>query len=149
MLLKRKVIHIIKTEMKQGKKLYQACREAGVDASTFYLWRKKNNRLKLFTEELAKRCDSRRTDLVEDAFVKNCVSGGPQGLGNVAAQIFYLKNRGWKDTTPNTEINVNALAQANNNTEIELGTEEAKERLGRNLGIMQRYGYLPQFVSEE
>lgn len=88
--------------MKAGKKMYQACNIARINTSTFWEWRKKNKRLQAFVEELDKRCDKRRTDLVEDAFVKNCLTG------SVAAQIFYLKNRGWSDTP--IQIGINAIS---------------------------------------
>ena len=49
---------------------------------------------------------------------------------------------------PGIKIDVNATANAEAKTEISLGTEEAKRRLSRNLGILSRHGYMANQFSE-
>ena len=67
-----------------------ACKAANVSRNTIWEWRKK---LKRFDKKVNSIIDS-RTQSVEDALFSSAVKG------NVAAQIFWLKNRAkerWKD----------------------------------------------------
>lgn len=63
-------------------------------------------------------------------------------------ELMMKKYGGLAVSVPGVNVNVSANANAEAKTEIELGTEEVKKRLSRNLGILQRYGYMAQFVSE-
>jgi len=64
-------------------------------------------------------------------------------------EVMMKKYGGLIASVPGVHVNVNASASAEAKSEIELGTEELKKRLSRNLGIMQRYGHLSELVSEE
>ena len=76
--------------LKSGVTIKDASDAAGIDRTTVWLWRKK---WKGFNNKIFSIIDS-RTQTVEDALYGSALSG------NVAAQIFWLKNRAkdrWKD----------------------------------------------------
>ncbi|GAI99782.1 unnamed protein product [marine sediment metagenome] len=76
--------------LKSGVTIKDAAAAAGIDRTTVWLWRKK---WKGFDNKVLAVIDS-RTQTVEDALFSSAVKG------NVAAQIFWLKNRAkdrWKD----------------------------------------------------
>lgn len=76
--------------LKSGVTIKDASEKAGIDRTTVWLWRKK---WKGFDNKIFSIIDS-RTQTVEDALYGSALSG------NVAAQIFWLKNRAkdrWKD----------------------------------------------------
>jgi len=76
--------------LKSGVTIKEASDAAGIDRTTVWLWRKK---WKGFNNKIFSIIDS-RTQTVEDALYGSALSG------NVAAQIFWLKNRAkdrWKD----------------------------------------------------
>jgi len=73
-----------------GVSISDACKAANISRNTIWEWRKK---LKRFDNKVNSIIDS-RTQSVEDALFSSAVKG------NVAAQIFWLKNRAkdrWKD----------------------------------------------------
>ena len=89
MYVKRKKIHAIVKSLRSGSSIYNACKAADIDTSTLWGWRKLNNRLNLLVTGVIES----RIQNVEDSLYKNAIEG------NVAAQIFFLKNRGdWHDT---------------------------------------------------
>lgn len=63
-------------------------------------------------------------------------------------EAMQKKYGGLAVSKPGVNVNVSANANAEAKTEISLGTEEAKERLSRNLGILSRYGHLSQLISK-
>ncbi len=76
--------------LKAGVTIKDASTAAGIDRTTVWLWRKK---WKSFNNKVLAIIDS-RTQTVEDALYASATKG------NVAAQIFWLKNRAkdrWKD----------------------------------------------------
>ncbi|MBA7656694.1 hypothetical protein ES703_64621 [subsurface metagenome] len=76
--------------LKSGVSIKEASDAAGIDRTTVWLWRKK---WKGFDNKILSIIDS-RTQTVEDALYTSALKG------NVAAQIFWLKNRAkdrWKD----------------------------------------------------
>lgn len=73
-----------------GTSIVKSCKAAGINPVTIWRWRKEE---KEFSDEVMAILDS-RTQTVEDALFKSILSG------NIAAIIFYLKNRDsarWKD----------------------------------------------------
>ena len=73
-----------------GVPITKACEEANISRNAIWEWRKKSKR---FDNKVNSIIDS-RTQSVEDALFSSAVKG------NVAAQIFWLKNRAkerWKD----------------------------------------------------
>ena len=73
-----------------GVSISDACKAANISRNTIWEWRKKSKR---FDKKVNSIIDS-RTQSVEDALFSSAVKG------NVAAQIFWLKNRAkdrWKD----------------------------------------------------
>lgn len=73
-----------------GEKIKKSCEAAGITEMTIWRWRKE---YKLFNRQVLYILES-RTQIVEDALFTNAING------NVAAQIFWLKNRAkdrWKD----------------------------------------------------
>jgi len=74
----------------KGSSINQACKAAQIDKTTLWRWRKKS---KKFNDKVLTILDS-RTQTVEDALYKAAIDG------DVKAQIFWLKNRGydrWRD----------------------------------------------------
>lgn len=88
---KSEKIRLVIADIRLGKKLYQAVESAKISLSLWYLWEKKVHRLLNLRKAAEEKCEEKRTGMVTDAFFKNAIGG------NVSAQIFYLKNRGWKD----------------------------------------------------
>ena len=73
-----------------GVSISDACKAANISRHAIWEWRKKSKR---FDKKVNSIIDS-RTQSVEDALFSSAVKG------NVAAQIFWLKNRAkerWKD----------------------------------------------------
>lgn len=73
-----------------GVAISKACKEANISRHAIWEWRKKSKR---FNKKVNSIIDS-RTQSVEDALFASAIGG------NVAAQIFWLKNRAkerWKD----------------------------------------------------
>ncbi len=73
-----------------GASIVKSCKAAGINPVTIWRWRKEE---KEFSDEVLAILES-RTQTVEDALFKSVLSG------NIAAIIFYLKNRDstrWKD----------------------------------------------------
>ena len=88
-----------------GASIVKSCKAAGINPVTIWRWRKEN---KEFSDDVMSILDS-RTQTVEDALFKSILSG------NIAAIIFYLKNRDstrWKDKQEHEhsgEINLKPL----------------------------------------
>jgi hypothetical protein len=96
------IIETVLESLKRGSSINAACQSAGVDTVTFWLWRKKDPSL---NDKMRHIYDS-RIQIVEDALYKNALEG------NVAAQIFFLKNRDqdrWKDRFDPLVTNENHL----------------------------------------
>lgn len=76
--------------LRQGQPIYALCRKVGIDPVTFWYWRQDNPRL----DDVVEKIRTSRVQMVEDALFKTALEG------NVAAQCFFLKNRGknWRDT---------------------------------------------------
>ena len=80
---RRKVRHAILQSLKKGSSIWDSCKSANIDPSTFWLWRKNNPRLDRLVEVVYES----RIQIVEDALFKNCLSG------NFPAQAYFLNNR--------------------------------------------------------
>jgi len=116
--------------------------EAGVTRKVWYDWLKQDGFAEWFYTEFNRALKFRVFEL--DMI---CFNNAMQDFRYM--ELLQKKYGGLPVGNSGVKVSVEAKATAEAKTEVELGTEEAKERLGRNLGIMQRYGYLPQFVSEE
>lgn len=85
----KKLLGVLRN-LRNGSSISLSCKNAGITASTFWVWRKREPRIADMAEAIA---DS-RIQLVEDALFTNCLKG------NVTAQIFFLTNRAsakWAD----------------------------------------------------
>ncbi|RLC33227.1 MAG: hypothetical protein DRZ76_04570 [Candidatus Nealsonbacteria bacterium] len=78
----------VKAVLEKGATIANACYSAGISVMTLWRWRRESKQVDLFIRNLI----DGRVQLVEDALYKKALEG------NVAAQIFYLKNHGWRDT---------------------------------------------------
>ena len=116
--------------------------QAGVDRSCWYKWLKKAGFVEWFYTEFNKAISFRVFEL--DMICYNKANEDFRYM-----ELLQKKYGGLPVGNSSIKVDVKANANAEAKTEVELGTEEAKERLSRNLGIMQRYGYLPEFVSED
>lgn len=107
MQLKYKKIRIVLATIRRGQPLHVACATAKIDPSTFWRWRKAEERLDTITRNIIES----RIQVVEDSLFKSCING------QVAAQIFYLTNRAperWADrraVVNNTQILSNVDAK--------------------------------------
>jgi len=83
------------TSLGSGTSIVKSCKAASINPVTVWRWRKED---KKFSDEVMAILES-RTQTVEDALFKSILSG------NIAAIIFYLKNRDskrWKDKQEQT-----------------------------------------------
>ncbi len=95
------------SSLKKGNTVEEACRQAGINQSTLWKWRQKEDRI----DGMIYRAIESRIQLVEDALFNSAIKGVP------AAQIFFLKNRKpdrWKDTRGAVNNHI-AVSQTNNN----------------------------------
>lgn len=116
--------------------------EADVDRGCWYAWLKQAGFAEWFYEEFNKSIKFRIFEL--DMICFNKASSDFKYM-----ELLQKKYGGIAPVSPGVNVNVTANAKAEANTEIDLGTEETKKRLASNLGILQRYGCIPQFASEE
>jgi len=112
MLKRFRTVHRVLKDVKSGQKLYKACKKIPMGLSTWYLWEQQDERLNTMRKKAEVVCEDKRTGLVVDALFKNALQGA------TAAQIFYLKNRGWKDS-PLVDQSIKTVTyawQKNNNS---------------------------------
>ena len=88
--IKEQKIEAFLKSLEGAVSISDACKAANVSRNTIWEWRKKSKR---FDNKVLSIIDS-RTQSIEDALYSTAIKG------NVAAQIFWLKNRAkdrWKD----------------------------------------------------
>lgn len=78
-----KVIRAILKSLKSGSTHFVACKAAGINDGSWWLWRKADPRL----ESIVQRVLNARVQFVEDALFKNALGG------NFNAQQYFLNNR--------------------------------------------------------
>jgi len=130
MYIKRQKIHTILEALKVGNSFRNACKMAGIDASTFWLWRKKNKRLNSIVLAIV---DS-RIQFVEDAVFKAACEG------NTTAMIFFLTNRApdrWADRRALVN-NTNVFAAGQNSEQAFLKQLPDKDLNDLCDGLIQR-----------
>jgi len=115
--------------------------QAGVDRSCWYNWLKKAGFAEWFYTEFNKAISFRVFEL--DMICYNNASKDFRYM-----ELLQKKYGGLPVGGSGVKVEVSANANAEAKTEVELGTEDAKKRLSRNLGILQRYGYLSPLISE-
>jgi len=130
MYIKRQKIHIILEALKVGNGFRNACKMAGIDASTFWLWRKKNRRL----DSIVLAITDSRIQFVEDAVFKAACEG------NMTAMIFFLTNRApgrWADRRALVN-NTNVFAAGQNSEQAFLKQLPDKDLNDFCDGLIQR-----------
>ncbi len=115
--------------------------QAGVDRSTWYNWLKEDGFPEWFYSEFNRSIQFRVFEL--DMICFNQASRDFKYM-----ELLQKKYGGLSSKESGLNINVSANAKAEAKPEIELGTDEAKKRLSRNLGILSRYGHNFKAVSE-
>lgn len=83
--------------LKAGKTVTTACKEANIDRATFYQWKNHSDE----NDKIYYDIIDSRSLAVEDALFINATENG-----NIAAQIFWLKNRfpkRWKEKVESRE----------------------------------------------
>jgi len=116
----RKMLAVLRGIAK-GNTISLACENAGITATTFWLWRKKDARLAELTDGLILS----RIQTVEDKLFNQCVNG------NMTAIIFFLTNR-----CPERWSDRRALVNNTNvfNARSESGKMDASESIEKVLG---------------
>lgn len=93
----------ILASLKNGATITKACEEAKLDRTAFYKWKNKDPKN---ADEYYSIIDS-RTLIVEDALFKTAT------MGNITAQIFWLKNRADKRWMDKIDHNVSGSVNIN------------------------------------
>ena len=87
-------VEAVLASLESGVPISKACEAAGLNRTTFYVWKRSSKE----NEQRYYDVIDSRTLIVEDSLFKSAKGG------NVAAQIFWLKNRArdrWKDRFDN------------------------------------------------
>ncbi len=107
---RQEIIKSIISDLKSGASMGYAIQRSGVKSHVTILnWRKKSPRLDKLIKAAEDYSTNKRTGMVVDSLFKNAMSG------NVAAQIFWLKNRA-KDEWRDSQME---FSQVNNFTKID------------------------------
>ncbi len=104
---KLKVLREMRKHLTNGSLLSTSIERAGVKSvHTVANWRKTSPRIDRYVKACMERSDDKRTDIVEDAFMKKLASGE----GSPTDYIFYLTNRRpkrWKHQNAQVNVGVN------------------------------------------
>lgn len=129
---RREIIRGIVSDLKSGASMGSAIQRSGVKSHVTILnWRKKSPRLDKLIKAAEDYSTKKRTGMVVDALFKNAMSG------NIAAQIFWLKNRApeeWRDVYEGSNGNITNIFTIIQNLQREFISENSKPSLGLDRG---------------
>lgn len=131
MKLKPSIIKTLLNAFREGHTIISACKLAGINRASYYRWTERVPKLKLRIENLMEN----RNSLVRDALYAKALKGDTN-----ACKAWLQNKAGWKFTE--TKIDVNASANAEANSEAILDPEVARERLQRDVRLIEKYRLL-------
>lgn len=123
---------------KEGLTIEKACEHAGIAMSTYFRWSNSKPYFRLKVERIM----IGRDELVRDAMYASALKG------DVQAQKAWMMNRStWRFSESSINVTAQANASSEAKTEVTIDPEKARTRLQENVGILRRYGFIPETVS--
>lgn len=128
---RKRIIEAFLKSLELGATFDDACKAAGINRTTIWLWRKADPEL----DNKVKEVRNARTQVMEDALFQSGLGG------NVTAQIFWLKNRGegeWKDRH-----------EIDHKIESDLNEEERNELINLTKEAIRRLEDMPEDLKKD